>query len=282
MPQDSEFDDQARVTYREQLTYRQQITPEVAVGARALWAQHSYTESNRNDYNQEDYAVFFDFGKGVGDRSGLGLRLTEFTKAVLGVGYSAAYSRSAEEGQADGQATTREAESRTGQITGFGSLTTALREDTSHTFDYRRGLRTGFNSDYERFTGYGYSIDWRGDVSTLGLFTRVEEVEPSDERYGTFRDWVSGLRGTRPLTDFATLDAHLTYTVRDNRDVTVEDPELAEDYETWVAHLGTAFAITRSITFYTYYERVERISDFDDLAYTRDIFEAMFTYRHDF
>jgi hypothetical protein len=282
LPRDDEFDEQERITYRETLTYWQRVMPELRVGARASFSQTEYTASDRNNWNQADYYLLLDFGKG--EETGLGMRLTQFTTARAGIGYSVGYSSQRGATERDGESVERESESRQGSMTGFASLTTALREDLSHTFDFRRGLRTGFNSDYEIYTMYGYSLDWRGAVSSAGLFTRIYEVEPSGDQVSSYRDWQSGVRCSYPLTGFATLIASSVYSIRENnaREDQAGELEDRSDYETWSSRVGTSFSITKNLTFLTYYEHVERYSDASDLTYSRDIFEARFSYRHQF
>jgi hypothetical protein len=293
LPRDKEFSDQERISYREGVEYRQTILTGLSVGARAAYSQTKYTASTRNNWNQEDYSVFADFGAGkgigVGDESGLAVRMSPFTRIRVGAGYSAGYSVAGNAIVASGTAGDTTADqlntSQAGTLTGFGSLTTDLRKDLSHTFDYRHGLRTGFRSDYELFTAYGYQINWRGALESASFFTRVTEVEPGGNNAGRYRDWATGLNGTYPLLRVADLIGSSTYTVRYNEDPAQGaevDPELKADYATWASRIGTSFSITKSIGFLVYFEHIERTSNADVLNYVRDIFEAIFTYRHQF
>jgi hypothetical protein len=291
IPQERAFNDQQHIAYREGLSYVEQVTAEMAVRAQAMYSQYEYTDSNRNRWNQADYTLTLDFGKGISDDSGLGLRLTEFTKARVGIGYSTGYSTSAgvQRSETDGQAqTTERTPEDTGAVatlTGFAELTTQLREDLSHTLSYRRGLRTGFKSDYELFTEYGYRLDWKGDISTASLYTRYYVVEPSDSRLSSYTDWMTGVSGSYPITRYAVLYGSSTYDVRHNKlsdSVDTVEAEYLNNYDTWATRIGTGFAVTKSITFDTYYEHIERLSDSAALQYARDVFEARFIYRHQF
>ncbi len=301
LPSDKEFSNQERITYREGVEYRQTIFSSLSVGARAAYSQTKYTAVARNSWNQEDYSVFADFGegRGIGDDSGLGVKMSPFTRIRVGVGYSAGYSGRAGVASGSSGDSTAEQLDKSGSLTGFASLTTDLRKDLTHTFDYRRGLRTGFESDYELFSMYGYRIDWRGALESASFFTRVMEVEPSGDNVGSYRDWTTGLNATyalfriadrmgafySPLLRAVDLIGTSTYTVRSNEGVAANgdaEPELHEDYATWASRLGTSFAVTKSIGFLVYFEHVERMSEAEQLAYTRDIFEAILTYRHQF
>lgn len=291
IPQERQYNDQQHIVYREGLSYTERVTPELGVRAQAMYSQYKYTDSNRNQWNQADYTLLLDFGKGLGDESGLGLRLTEFSKARVGIGYSSGYATSAgvQRTEVDGntQTTERQPEeaNSVGMLTGFAELTTQLREDLSHTLSYRRGLRTGFKSDYEIFTEYGYRLDWKGDISTASLFTRYYEVEPSDKRLSAYTDWMTGVSGSYPITQYATLYGSSTYSTRRNKvtdEVDTAEFEYLNNYATWATRIGTGFAVTKSITFDTYYEHIERLSDYSALQYARDVFEARFIYRHQF
>lgn len=285
LPRDDEFSAQERITYREGLEYRQVILSGLSVGARAQYSQTEYTAAARNSWNQEDYSVFADFGEGVGKESGIGVRMSPFTRIRVGAGYSAGYAGSASFRGGNTASSVAEEQDKTGTLTGFAELTTDLRKDLSHTFDYRHGLRTGFSSDYELFTSYGYRINWRGALESASFFTRVTEVEPSSSTFGSYRDWMTGIEGRYPLTRYATLIASSTYDVRGNTGGTQQagvDPELQSDYDTWWSRIGTSFLVTKSIDFLTYYEHVERMSKASELAYSRNIIEAVFTYRHQF
>jgi hypothetical protein len=121
---------------------------------------------------------------------------------------------------------------------------------------------------------------------------------------GEYTDWVSGAHASIPLTRIIKLMLATEYSVRDNRDATLplrtpeevaadaargresaqilRDAERGEDYRTWMGQVGTSFEVTRSVSFATYVQRFERMSDSDVLTYSRDIFSAMFTYFHQF
>jgi hypothetical protein len=291
IPRSDAFKDQERVTYHEGLQYEQQIfIPNLVGGARATLSQNDYKSPDRPDTDLEEYLAYLRFGagKGIGDVEGLRLRLTRASTAEVGLGYSAGFSYGAEEAIRAGDVTARTRQSREaveGGLTGYAKLTTWLLRNLVHELQYRRGLRLGFDSAFEMYDEYSYRITWQRDLMTVAGYSVLTQVYPSWDATPAYSTWTSGADASYPLTERLRLLGTTIYTRRQNEDAPPGadiDEEWRYDYQTWLSRLGTGFAVTPSISFTTYGEHVVRWSDSDNLEFTRDTFEAFFTYRHAF
>ena len=61
-----------------------------------------------------------------------------------------------------------------------------------------------------------------------------------------------------------------------------DTPDLTSDYQTWTIRLGTRMRLSKKTSFDAYAEHADRMSDNDDLAYTRDVIAANLTWTHKF
>lgn len=271
IPRDDAFAEQERYWYEESVSLRHTLSEGVSVGARAGFVQTRYASSERSNTDRESYGLFSRVERG-------GIPLTASSTLALGVGYTRGESstRLTEDGrQTEGD------EEQT--ITGNASLATQLRRNLAHSVSYDRGMRSGFDSDFEIFDSLEYRIRWTGAAAAVTLYTRWLEVRPSAEGGNGYTDRVTGAEAAFPVTSFMTLDASSSYAQRENRFTLAEGAlESTNDYNTWVSRIGTSFAITRSIDFIAYYMHIERESDNDNLSYQRNIYEAMLRYTHRF
>ena len=281
IPQSKDFRSQDRSTFDESATYEQEILPGFIAGARAGYEQTHYEVDDRLDTHIQDYSIY---GK-VDRTGGMRMRLTEASILRFGVGYSLGYAYAKEQVQENQSDFAQEQAADVSEFTGFVNLETQLRKDLKHKLGYSHVLRGGFSSAFEVVDAYDYVLSWEGVVSSLSLFTRVEDVQPSDEFYPEYRDWASGLNASYLIAQPITLLLTVQYDDRQNKpsDSRVNlDDEFLYNYATWYARLGTSFAVTRSIDFLTYVEHIERTSASQNLDYNRDQFGAIFKYTHQF
>jgi hypothetical protein len=287
IPRDDDFVDQEKTAYEESLAYEYEVLPGIVVGAKAAFLQTLYAGTNRQDTLLSDYSVF------LGGSKGLGIKLTEFTtvSAELGLAHGSDWS---------GSLTNEAANAAT--VSTAISLNTELSKQLSHLLTYSRGLRTGFESDFETHSDFDYRLQWAGDVASASFASTISSVEPSGANAIDYSDWSSSAQLRYPVAPFLTLVFSTSYDVRDNAErVVVENQavedavdgeqaavsapisiEAANDYATWSSRVGTSFSLLEGLDFSVYVQHVVRISDSTDLEYERDTVSATFTYRHEF
>ena len=280
IPRSGEFADQERITYRGGVSYSYAIAQGLSVGAGASYSRNYYDDPDREDTHSQDYSISTRVARDSGIRI-----FSDRTSATASVGYS----------RGDRIAGNSGFQSGTDRVTGRLGIETRLRRDLRHSFTFSRALREGFNSDFEGYDNYRYTIDWDGppDVSA-SAFAGLSRVSPTLEKESDYRNWSAGVVVTYPLLSFATFTFSSTYTLRDNRqrDLAEAAAEAADeeeleaedvnDYETWANRVSTGFRITRQTTFTTSYSHIERYSDSEVLEYERDVFAALLTYSHQF
>lgn len=268
-----EFGNQERVEYHEGVTYQRRFFETIRAGVRAGATQRDFSDKDRADTTQYDYDIF------VGGSEGGGIPITEATTLSLSIGTSV--------GKADSTDTT-ESEERT-TINGSATLRTQLTKDLAHQLGYSRGLRSGFDTAFEEYDQWSYSIDYNRVGAGIRVFSNYETVDTTtDVDSNPYDVWNSGVAVVYPLFSFLTLDSSYTYrVVYNNRpeDGPVDDTtpaETQEDYYARVVRIGTALKIMKEVTFRTYVERYERLSDLNTLEFTRDTFDATLAYSHQF
>lgn len=278
-----ELENQERVEYRESLFYEQRILEGIVVGGSVTFIQRDYEAPERADNSQINFNLF---GRA---REGAGIPLTEASTLTASVG--GAVGRSGSRSEIEGSETVVDpitgVRRRRGEdddvfvFTSDVALRTQLTRDLSHRLNYRRGLRGGFNSAFEEYDTYGYTIDWAREGFNIDLFTRYDTVEPTSDNVSAYDTWTSGIAINYPLFPFLVLDTSWTYELRDNNPTSAEGAPLdeREDYDTRRARIGTSFAIMRDVDFRVFVERVERTSDARDLNFTRDTFQATVSWR---
>jgi hypothetical protein len=160
-----------------------------------------------------------------------------------------------------------------------------LSERSRQELGASKSLPSGFTSAFEEQGRYWYDYQWQGDLSRFGFRSEYLDSSPSGEGLGGYSDWRNEARIGHMIMREVEAELSTSYTMRRNDTVSGlddQDPTLTNDYETWTIRLGTSFPVARSTTFTTYVEHVERFSDNSQLAFSRDTFEAYFTFRHEF
>jgi hypothetical protein len=291
------FEDQDRTTYEEMLEYSQRVIGNISVGANLSFDQTSYKVDYRPDNSYRSFYLFARYNDGVGDDGGLHLKMSDFTTASIGIGYSAGLNGEVRAGDAirdyEGVISTNSLSGKIdtsgddfARFLWFANIKTLLRENVWHSLGYSSSVETGYRTAFEYVDRLEYQLEWHGDATTATLHSEYRTTEPSGNIFSDYMDWITRLDVSYPLTRIITLRGTLRYQIRDNEPVVLNEdlysPETISDYTTWMGRVGASFDVTKKITFYTYYTHVSRDSDNDDLVYTRDIFEATFRYTHQF
>lgn len=265
VPEGDEFDVQKSVTYNQGISYQQQLNPVAAGGGRAnyIWRQY---EEGRGDQFQQDYTVF------------LGADLSPDTTLQTALGYSMGELTSGNQWE-----TNETSDTAIGMI----SLTSRLTERLSHTVGYEKSQRGGFNGGFEVMDAYGYSIAWASPTLSVGLKTAYQVVEPRIYRSNDYTDWLNQLTVMKSLSENLTLTLASAYTIRDNSKVKTGDAGegsrlMEASYDTWANNIGLAYVLAKHWTAGAYVEHLERFSDADDVAFTRDMAGVTLTYSRDF
>jgi hypothetical protein len=262
LPRDDEFDYREHTEYREEVVYEKLVNPDLVTGIRGRFGQISYPSTNRSDSSSQEATVFAT------------ARVTEQSVLSASLGYSMwSIDKAGLDGREDPDDT----------MIGALSLQTQISPNTDHKISLHQARRGGFEADVETYRGGRYELNWKSDDIKATAYTEYDDVEANLSYAPDYSRWDTGLRVDYPLTMFLTLNGSSSYIIRKNRDTSDGvslDPELANDYDSWNSRIGAVVAVTEKIEFHTYYQHVERISDSEDLDYTRDIVSAVFTYKH--
>jgi len=275
IPTEDEYALQEGFSHEATLIYQYKVLPGLVAGMRGISRVAEYEHPDRADADVNDVNVFFTFAQ---DRDA-GLQLTRSTRLTGELGGGMARSKSLGDG-------TNETDQNS--LTGSVELETKLTRGISHSLSYERRFQQGYLSASELVDALRYRLIWTGDLTTTTIHTSASRVDPSNLDVSDYDAWTSGISITHSLTQFVRLVMSSHYSRRRIRNVpaTAEegktDPELLYDYNTWVSRIGTRFALTKKIGFNSYYEHVERDSDYGDLAYTRDLISANCTFVHRF
>ncbi len=270
---EEEFGNQERTEYRERIFYERRLLRSLVGGASVDFIQRDFKDDERPDTDQTDYAVFLRGSEGAG------IPLTERTTLSLRAGASTARERRRTT-DADGDDTERTT------FTGGADLRTQLTRYLHHVITYEHGLRSGFNSSFEEYNTWRYRIAYNRPGVNVRVFTDYDTVEPSGTgaNESTYDQWRVGAEVDYPLTTYLTLNGSYVFVSRRYDDPQVDpeaDAEERDNYYTRVARIGGTVPLTKKISWNTYVERYERLSDLDTLEFTRDTFETrlMFTHR---
>ncbi len=297
IPYSDGFEDQERVTYEEMLEYSQRVWGNLWVGANATYDQTSYKVNYRPDNTMQSYYLFARYNEDLGDKGGVRLRLSDYTTASVGIGYTAGLNGELRTGNRvqdyNGITTTNDVRERYDasgddfmRFVWFANVKTYMREDLWHSLQYSSSVETGYRSAFEFVDSLEYRLEWHGQATTATFLSEYRAVEPDKSVFSSYNDWINQLDVYYPLTRVIELHGMVSYDVRENASPPLNEdlylPETVSDYNTWVARIGTDFHVTKTIEFFTYYTHVSRDSDNEDLVYTRDIFEATFRYTHQF
>ncbi|OGV86659.1 MAG: hypothetical protein A2340_02110 [Lentisphaerae bacterium RIFOXYB12_FULL_60_10] len=263
LPQLDGFDEQELVAYVESLVYEVRLSPFLVLGASAGFAQNQYPATNRPDSASQQYGMHAD------------ARLTEYSTARAHVGYSLAST----DGGGD----------IPGTLVGGISLATRLAENLNHGLSFNRERRPGFRVAFETRDSVQYNLSWTDVDTAASLFAGYSVFDPDDPLSTGYADWSAGIRTVFPLW-FRMLNLELSsdYSRRDNDAATldpaagIDDLEQQADYDTWVSRAATRLKLTQRSDLTFSYEHIERTSDADQLAYTRDVVAALWRYTYKF
>lgn len=273
MGSDDAFSNQERVEWSEGVSYERELSMFMTGGIRAAAGQSEYAVTNRAGSSLYSGSLFAN------------ARVTRRTVVDASVGYSKGSSDSLEQSSVDAG----KAPDVAGTVIGGLSLNTEINDDMMQTYGYMRSHRGGFTSAFEVWSSIFYRFNWIGDFTTMTILSQRNLVETGRSISSEYSDWRNSIMISRKLLSFMTLDCMLNYTIRDNEyeasgaeGAESVDVEWTDDYDTWSAKIGTTFTLTKKIDFRTSVHRVERVSSKPDLDYSRDLFEAMFIFSHDF
>lgn len=264
IPQGEGFDIQRSVVYNQGLAYQQQLNPVAAGGARANYVWRLY-EEGRGDQFQQDYSVF------------LGTHLSEDTLLQTALGYSMGELTDANQWESNGTSTA---------VIGLIRLQSQLTANLSHALGYEKSQRGGFDAGFELVDSYSYSLAWKSHDWSMGFLTAYQVVEPRLSRTSDYSDWLNQFTAARALNDYMTLTLATVYTIRDNGstragDIGEGDLMIENSYDTWASNIGLAYVLGRYWTLKAYVEHLERLSDAEDLAFTRDMAGIDLTFSRD-
>ncbi len=275
IPTESEYALQEYHTHNATFVYQYNLFSGLVVGLRGVNSSTEYEHPDRADVDFHDVSAFLSFTQ---DREA-GLQLTRSTtlRGELGGGMTRNRSLS-----------TDSRETEMDSLTGSIGLETKLTRGTSHSLSYERRFQQGYLSASELVDALLYRLSWASELTTASAHTGLSRADPSNLDVSDYDGWTSGISVTHTLTRYVKLVMTTQYSTRRMRNIpaTAEegktDPELLYDYNTWVSRIGTSFALTKKIGFSTYYQHIERDSDYGDLAYTRDMFAANCAFSHQF
>lgn len=274
---EEEFGRQERTEYRENLFYERELIERVVVGGSFGMTQRDYKDKTRSDTTQTDFSVF------ARGNEGKGFAITDHTTLGLSAGMSTGKSDSRL--STNGTEVVRDEEEDVTTFTMGAALRTQLTRYLAHELSYTRGLRGGFNSSFEEYDRWRYSVDYNRPGVGFRVFSEYNTVIPTDPNESSYEEWNSGVAINVPITTYLTLDSSYTYSQRMN-DQQSTDPDAAaeerDDYYTRVARIGSSVGIMKSVKWVTYVQRYERLSDLNELEFTRDTFETRLEYTHRF
>jgi len=265
IPFDDEFESQEGVTYAETISYQRQLTRFATAGLLGAFTQSLYEEDTRADIYMYSYSAF------------VGAQLTRRLTGNASLGYQL----STYEGGVSDQS-------------GRGSLYAALglghqiSETRSQRVTYTRAQSEAFLGGIDIRDAVSYGFSWSGGLFPGELSSTFSSFDPQDGGRSGYDDWSISLALRHQLTRLLALSFSSQYSVRMNDPVDTDDaidpdtPDLYNDYETLTIRLGSSMRLTKKTSFSAYAEHADRMSDNDDLAYTRDVIAATLTWSHKF
>lgn len=263
IPMDDEFDSQEVVRYAEMLSYSRRLARYAIAGVVGNAAQSLAQTDERPDSYIYGLNAFTD------------LQLTRNTQAEGSIGQNFAVTSGGN----------LEEDRETSSLAMGIRLMNDLPGDRSQEFGYSRSLSESFEGGVDIMDVLSYSYRWSRSVLPGSFSTTYVSSDPQDGGRSDYADWTSRLDLRYRLTRKIRLNFALSYAMRMNDDVGVDDegnPELSNDYETLTATLGTSFRLTRKSSFSAYASHVDRTSDNADLAYTRDMVGFDVVWAHQF
>ncbi|MBM4149180.1 MAG: hypothetical protein FJ224_09050 [Lentisphaerae bacterium] len=269
---------QEYVLYQGYAGYSYRIISGLGLGVRGTVGHYDYAEPARPDATIQDFGLELLMDKD----NETGYRLSEYTTLRLRLGLASGYSAGTDADATGTNAVAVESDIKV-VMTAGADLNTQLSRQLRQTIGYERGLRGAFNTAFEVFDLFRYRLDWDRQIMSWYAFTQYGTYDPDGSRDELYNDWHSAVGGRYPLRRSIFLTGEAGYVVRDN---TSEDPtatiDAVSDYETAYAKLGTEFELTKKTRFRAYVQRIQRMSDEEELEYGRDMAAMDIVYRHQF
>jgi hypothetical protein len=243
--------------------YQRRLADFISAGISVSGNQTDFADDERADPSFLQGAIFAN------------VTFTENTIGYLSVGYG---------DDITDYGPTNEVENGGGMMTGSLSLETRLAMNMMQTIKYNRGQRAGFAVDSERYDQGSYALDWSVGQYSFNLSASYGTVTPVVEGVPEYSDAAFGFNSSIPLTSFAALKISTKYAMMMNGEAEegIEEAEWLYDYDTWTSSIGTGFRLTDKVDFELSVSRVERLSEAEELEYTRDYVSGFFRYTHPF
>lgn len=277
IPDESGFDDQEFVSHRIGTGYGIEVVPGITVGARLGYSETDYKDPTRLDSEVQQVSVY---ANGDFDEQAR-LQLTRNASIYGSVGYARGETKSA------GDAAGSSSESVIWNAGIDWGEQGRLSRNMTHGFGYTRTLSGTFNSDLAIIDTWLYNWTWLVGLWDFGFSSRYSDTNPQDD-VGGYTDWLNRFSADYHLSKELTINFNTSYRIRENEVTGREDPtdddfiELTSDYEEWISSIGTSYLLTRNIDFSTSFQHSERFGDAGELDFTRDTFQALLTYNHEF
>jgi len=263
VPFDDEFGEQERVGYAEAISYQRQLSRFATAGVLGTFSQSIYDDELRPDIYLYGISGF------------TAARLTRRLTGSASLGYQFS-SYSGGESDSDGR----------GTLSGSLGLNHAISESKSQDLTYQRTQAEAFSGGVDVRDAVTYGLSWKGGLLPGGLTSQFSSFSPQDSERSGYSDWSTSLNLQHQLTRLLRLDLTTSYDMRMNEASPVssdpDTPDLTSDYQTWTIRLGTRMRLSKKTSFDAYAEHADRMSDNDDLAYTRDVIAANLTWTHKF
>ncbi len=269
LPQEDAFADQESINYTETAGFEKGFGALIMAGVSVDLSQNLYAADTRPDSAQQAGRVYST------------AKLTQNSNGRASMGYS--------QGTVNGDAAADQ-----GTMIGEVGVGTELGRNLKQDVSASRSQQAGFNSGFEVHDTYSYSLGWAGEMVAANAHTRYSQVDPNGTDVNGYSDWTSGVNVSWPMfLRYLIFKAYTTYEVRGNDPMTVPAEtdatsdvalvaEQNNDYQTWTSGLGASMAIMKDLKAATDFQHIERFSDAQDLAYTRDVFSVTLTYRYIF
>lgn len=258
-----DFEEQEHTTHSANILLEHEVFPALTVGLQTEIAFTDYRIQSRPDSRLIGYSVLTKY------QPGRVAKLTERTSLSFAIGYSSGRTEELENGEID----------QKGEITGYVDIQTALRSDLMHSIRFARTLQQGFNTPFEKADRVEYRLRWNGEIAEASLYSSYSEINLDEPLFPDYSDWTTGVELAYRVCRGVTLLATSQYNERNNDDILgITEPELQNDYNTWISYAGTEVALTRNLKIATSIQHIVRTSVAPELEYTRDVFSAELKY----
>ena len=268
LPQGQAYRNLRSAVYNGNVGYNQQVNPLLMAGARADYAWTRYTASgaSRGDQFQQDYTTFANFD------------LTDLTTLRLDAGVSRVKLTNPSAFENAGSSDT---------VVGSAGINSQISKHLAHALSFSRTQSRGFQAGAEIVNLGSYQLSWNSDMLSASVATALRDVSTRLSSVPGYRDWLTQLNLSHPLTEHINLYGSTAYSVRLNGSVAAGgfgtgQPYLQDDYDTWVSTLGIGYTILPGLVLSSYVEHLNRFSSGSQLEYTQDTFEVDLAYSYDF